>query len=154
MSGFIALTTCEWIESLTHTNPSDTVVFWRKRKSFKAIKPSEYIYFLKRGPFVSNQDRYLIGRGKFIGTDLLLANEAWEKYGTALGFDDRNTFLCALQTMYRESNPELGCVLMKSIKLFRRPISLEEAGICFSPYIVSGKTITKEECLMIESIDK
>ena len=151
MSGFIALTTCEWIESLNHINSLDTMVFWRKRKSFKAIKPNEFIYFLKRGPFASNRDRFIIGRGTFIGTDLLLANEAWSKYGKFLGYNDKQSCIRAVQSTYHESNPELGCLLIHEITVYKTPVSLEQTGIDFSPYIVSGKTISDKECIAIDS---
>lgn len=149
MSGYIALTTPEWISSVKSLG-NNTAVFWRKKKSFKAVQLGESIYFLQRGTFTSNSNRYIVGSGIFADHELLLAEEAWEKYGNMLGFPEKSLFLACVKKQYKESNPQLSCLLLTGVKLFPRSISLVEANIDFSPYIVSGKKINDDDCRSIE----
>ena len=150
MGGFVALTTQEWISSISELT-TEKAVFWRKRKTFKAICKGEPFYFLKRGHFETNNDRYIVGKGTFCELEVLPATEAWKKYGNALGYANEKSFLDVVTKMYKETNPELGCLVMEKIKMFSNPVSLAKAEIDFSPYIVSGKKISSEDC---ETIDR
>lgn len=152
MGGYIALTTQDWILSLKAMN-AETAVFWRKKKSFKAVQVGEPIYFLRRGSFSSNSERYLVGKGLFYKHDLLPANEAWIRYNMQLGFRCEHDFNEAVFKIYREHNPELGCLQICEVRFYEALISLMDAKIDFSPYIVSGKKISIEECNRIDDIE-
>lgn len=152
MGGYIALTTQDWILSLKAMK-AETAVFWRKKKSFKAVQVGEPIYFLRRGSFSSNSERYIVGNGLFYKHELLPANEAWIKHSTQLGFRCEQDFNEAVFKIYKEQNPELGCLRISKVQFYETPISLMDAKIDFSPYIVSGKKISVEECNRIDSLE-
>lgn len=152
MGGYIALTTQDWILSLKAMN-AEAAVFWRKKKSFKAVQVGEPIYFLRRGSFSSNSERYIVGKGLFCKHELLSANEAWIKYNTQLGFSCEQDFNEAVFKIYKEQNPELGCLRISKVQFYETSISLMDAKIDFSPYIVSGKKISIEECNRIDSLE-
>lgn len=40
------------------------------------------------------------------------------------------------------------------MSFFDKKVSLDDCDVAFSPYIVSGKCITSDECLRIESVAK
>ena len=152
MGGYIALTTQDWILSLKAMN-AETAVFWRKKKSFKAVQVGEPIYFLRRGSFSSNSERYLVGKGLFYKHELLTANEAWIRYNVQLGFRCEKDFNEAVFKIYKEQNPELGCLQINEIQFYKVPISLMDAKVDFSPCIVSGKKISIEECNRIDVLE-
>lgn len=149
MSGFIALTTPDWITSIKSTN-GQTAVFWRKKRYFKALVCGERMYFLQRGSFSSNDNRYIVGSGMFLEQKQYSAEDAWDSFGELMGFPDKKLFTDSVRKMYKEKNPQLSCLILGDVKFYRKPVSLSDAHIDFSPYIVSGKTISEAECASIE----
>ena len=151
MHGFIALTNQEWINNQINNNGSDAV-FWRKQCNFKALSSGEPFYFLKRGHFESNNDRFIVGKGVFSAIEVLFPTNAWEKYHAKLGYATKEDFLAAVRSVYKEENPALGCIILRNVCFFDRPVSLSAARIDFSQYIVSGKTISAENCSNIDCL--
>lgn len=153
MAGFIAITTPEWIKNI-RSMQVDTAVFWNKKTSFKAITQGEPFYFLRRGSFTSNSERFISGRGIFKGFQKLEPYEAWTRYGKLLGFLSKKEFEEKISNFYKGKTGQLGCIVLDKVEFFAKELSLEECSIVFSPYIVSGKKLTDVECIQIESKSK
>lgn len=151
MRAYIALTTPEWISAIKALEEGNAI-FWRKKQSFKAIDIGEKIYFLQRGSFSSNKERFVVGSGIFSGQEMIRAEEAWEKYGLLLGLKEKELFLDSVKKMYKESNPLLSCLQLRNTKFYAVPVSLASANVDFSPYTVSGKIISEAECSAIEEL--
>ena len=150
MAGYIAITMSDWLDCVNSLN-NGSAVFWCKKKSFKALLPGEKFYFLERGRFKSNADRYIVGRGVFSEFDRGDSKTMWGKYTTRLGFRKFEDFEAHIESVYHDSSIELGCIVLDKICFFKRKISLDECDVDFSPYIVSGKCLTSDECARIEN---
>ena len=57
-----------------------------------------------------------------------------------------------LVKIYGKEHADLGSIVLNNLVFYEKPVSIQECGIDFSPYIVSGKTITNEECEKIKAI--
>ena len=154
MRGYIGLTTTEWIEFIQRNTSCDKAVFWCKKKSFRALNMGEPFYFLRRGKFSSNADRYILGYASFLRFEKMSVIDAWERYKTALGFEDNSSYLDSIKNIYGNCDFELGCIVLNKPVFFMSGVSLAACNIDFSPCIVSGKTITDEECSQIISISR
>lgn len=148
MAGFIAITSEEWIDYLK-SHKKDFAVFWCKKKSFKALKCGEDFYFLRRSGFKTNADRYIAGKGAFVDFKLMPVNMIWSEYGNCVGFETEEDFIGNVKKIYGEGASNLGCIILDNILFYDMPRSIKECDIDFSPYIVSGKSITDEECKRI-----
>lgn len=153
MKGFVLLTTKEWLESIQKSDEA-RAVFWRKRKTFKAINIGEPIYFLQRGSLKLNKSRYVIGKGNFAGHEIMTANDVWQKYGALVGADTEEIFYENVNKMYGEHNPQLGCLIIEDLRFFDNPVSINNTKIDFSPCTVSGKIITDAECIEIDILSE
>ena len=149
MAGYVAITTENWI-SCIRENACKSAVFWCKKSNFKAISLGEKFYFLKKGKFSSNADRYISGYGRFVKFEKRSSESLWEAYGTAVGFPSEEEFLLQVQSIYKEDKCDLGCIILDNLTFFRRERSLQECKVDFSPYIVSGKKITDDESARID----
>ena len=143
MSGFIAITSDDWC-SFLQKECADHAVFWRKKASFKALQSGELFFFLNR----KRKDgmRFVVGHGIFQNWELLTATDAWEKYGSQLGFPTEADFKQCVTDMYGVYDVELGCICLSNMCFYKQGIAPEQCGVDFSPYIVSGKTISDTEC--------
>lgn len=150
MTGFIAITTSEWILNIKGSKKT-RAVFWCKKNNFKALVKGEPFFFLQRGKFESNADRYIVGYGEYQEFHRLKYFDAWTKYGKGLGFNTRKEFEACMNSTYHGSIEDIGCILLSNIHFFDTMRSLLECDVEFSPYIVSGKKINAEECLRITS---
>ena len=150
MSGFIAITSEEWIEYLKNNN-KDLALFWCKKKTFKALKYGEDFYFLRRSSFKSNADRFIVGKGSYVEFRIMHRNIIWSEYGNSVGYKEKEEFLKNVKKIYGEDIADLGCIVLKNLVFYEKPVSIHECGIDFSPYIVSGKTITNEDCEKIKA---
>lgn len=92
MSGFIAITSEEWIEYLKNNN-KDLALFWCKKKTFKALKYGEDFYFLRRSSFKSNADRFIVGKGSYVEFRIMHSNIIWSEYGNSVGYKEKEEFL-------------------------------------------------------------
>ena len=153
MAGYIAITTSEWIENIKSLN-TETAVFWSKKASFKALNKDEPFYFLRRGSFASNADRYIVGRGFFSKFERLDPQIAWTLYEKTLGFNTKGDFERMISSLYRGEIREIGCTVLEGIQFFLTERSLEDCSIDFSPYIVSGKRLSSSDCARIENAYK
>ena len=143
MSGFIAITSDDWC-SFLQKNGSDCAVFWRKKTSFKALQNGEPFFFLNRKR--KGGMRFGVGYGIFNNWELLDSKDAWRKYGTQLGFPTETDFMQGVTDMYGRYDVELGCICLINMRFYEHGIAPEQCGVDFSPYIVSGKTISDNEC--------
>ena len=150
MKGYIGLTTKEWLNNIRKHCELNEVVFWCKKKSFKAIESGEPFFFLKRDRFTSNMERYLVGHALYSRFERTDSENAWKTYGSSLGFESEEDFNNTLEGLYREKSFELGCIVLQTPVFYETEVSLGVCGIDYSPCIVSGKIITGEECLKIE----
>ena len=154
MAGYIAITTSDWINSIK-ANTASSAVFWCKKKNFIALSSGEKFYFLEKGRFSSNADRFIVGYGEFTRFETIDSSLAWEKYSKALGFEEEQDFRNQIKSIYRsEQSFDLGCIVLNHVHFFKKKLSLAECDIEFSPYIVSGKKLDEEECLRIDSKSK
>jgi hypothetical protein len=153
MAGFIAITSEGWIEYLKNNRKDlDFAVFWCKKKTFKALKCGEDFYFLRRSSFKSNADRFIAGKGSFVEFKTIQSNIIWSEYGNSVGFEEEEEFVNNVRKIYGKEVADLGCIVLNNLVFYEKPVSIQECGIDFSPYIVSGKTITNEECEKIKAI--
>ena len=153
MAGYIAITMSDWLDCIAASGNS-SAVFWCKKKNFKALLPGEKFYFLERGQFRSNADRFIVGSGEFLEFKKGKSFEVWDKYTTKLGFSTLEELEEHIEAVYHNKTFEIGCIVLNNIAFFNRKISLDECGVDFSPYIVSGKCITSDECIRIEKAAK
>lgn len=151
MAGYIAITMSGWLENIKSSSYS-SAVFWCKKKSFKALTPGDRFYFLERGSFKSNADRFIVGSGVFVEFTKGRSTEMWAKYANRLGFKTFEEFEKHLEGLYHEKKTEIGCIVLDKIVFFKRKVSLDECSVDFSPYIVSGKSINSDECTRIERV--
>lgn len=115
-----------------------------KEKCIQGTAKGEYFFFLNRKAI--DGKRYVVGRGKYDEWNILSARDAWNKYGGALGYKEKQEFLESIKSIYKNDEVELGCIVLKEVVYFEKPVCLSDCSIDFSPYIVSGKTIDEEEC--------
>lgn len=148
MKGYIGIANDDWCNHLRSSN-SSCAVFWRKKAVFKALQKGEYFFFLNRKAV--DGKRYVVGRGKYDEWHIFSAREAWDKYGGALGYQEKSKFLDSIKAIYKTDEVDLGCILLKEVVFFEQSVSLSDCCIDFSPYIVSGKTINEEECTRLNS---
>lgn len=148
MKGYIAIANDDWCNHL-RLSKSSCAVFWRKKAVFKALNKGEYFFFLNRKAVEGK--RYVVGRGKYYKWNILPAKKAWDEYGSALGYKDEQDFLESIKLIYKNDEVDLGCILLKEVVFFEKPVCLSDCNIDFSPYIVSGKTINEEECTILNS---
>lgn len=125
-------------------------VFWCKKTNFKALKKDEPFFFLERGKFESNADRYIVGYGNFQGFQRLQYTDAWKKFNTKLGFDTKEKFEACIMNIYHGEISDIGCIALSNVHFYDIKRFLEDCYIDFSPYIVSGKKINSDECERIE----
>lgn len=145
MAGYITLTNPSWIEFLQKKQFSEAV-FWRKKRNFKVLSKGEPIYFLMRGSFSTNSERLICGYGTFDNFEVLNPDEAWNKYNQKLGSETKADFQTMCKTIYKNEDIEVGCICMTNITFLSCPVSIGECRIDFSPFTVSGKGITDEDC--------
>ena len=148
MKGYIGIANDDWCNCLQSLK-SSYAVFWRKRAVFKALKKGEYFFFLNRKSIGGK--RYIVGRGKFGEWCVLSAKDAWDEYGSALGYEKKKDFFEGVKSIYKTEVVDLGCIVLTEVEFFERPVTLEKCGISFSPYVVSGKTIDENECIRLNS---
>lgn len=151
MAGYIAITMSGWLENVKSSS-SSSAVFWCKKKSFKPLTPGDRFYFLERGSFKSNADRFIVGSGEFFEFTKGRSTEMWKKYTNRLGFKTVEEFEEHLEGLYHEKEMEIGCIVLDKIVFFKHKVSLDECSVDFSLYIVSGKSINSDECARIERV--
>ena len=143
MRGYLILSSEEWCEDLKKQE-TDKAVFWRKRKTFKAVNPGEYIYFMSRKK--ADQSRCIVGRGLLKDSTSMSAAEAWNKYGRQLGSLERDDFINIVHRIYGTSELTIGCLVLDNVEFLDNPITIHSFGIVYQNGTVSGKTLTEEEC--------
>lgn len=146
MKGYIAISSDAWCNYLKSIQ-SDKAVFWRKKAAFKALQEGEYFYFLNRKAV--DGMRFVVGRGKYAGRSVLSPHKAWEEYKQTLGCQEEIEFIQSIRSIYKTDDVELGCIVLNEVEFFEIPVNLGECDIDFSPYIVSGRTITNDECIRL-----
>lgn len=149
MKGYIAISNdawCNYLKSLQSTK----AVFWRKKAAFKALREGEYFYFLNRKPV--EKVRFIVGRGKYAGWSLLSPSKAWAEHNRTLGYQDEDAFIQSIRSIYKTDDIELGCILLNEVEFFEVPVNLKKCDVDFSPYIVSGRTITDDECARLNEM--
>lgn len=146
MKGYIGIANDDWCYHL-QSSKSSCAVFWRKKTVFKALQKGEYFFILNKKEI--DGKRYVVGRGKYDDWNILSARDAWNTYGGALGYKEKQEFLKSIKSIYKTDEVELGCIVLKEVVYFEQPVCLSDCSIDFSPYIVSGKTINEEECKKI-----
>ena len=143
MPGYLAIANNIWCYYIK-TNGLRTAVFWCKKKSFRALDVGDPFYFLGRR--LPSGERILSGKACFDSFSTMYVADAWDKYGEFLGYPDMNSFKEAVRTIYKDDDCQLGCIVLIRPVFASSDIKISECGIAFSPYTVSGRIITEEEC--------
>lgn len=156
--GYIGITDNNWAKFI-NDNSINTVNFWCKKHSFKAIEQGDIFFFLKKNNSEEKKEkseRKLVGYGIFEKFEVLNIDDAWNKYGTGNGCSSIELFSEKINTMFNLKGDEvkIGSIILNEIVMFDEPIYLSKVGIEFANAIVSGKTITIEEVnSILNSID-
>lgn len=120
MEGYIAITMSDWLSCIRSLNIT-SAVFWCKKRNFKALSPGEKFYFLERGQFKSNAERYIVGSGEFSEFDKGNSEAIWKKYNNRLGFRTFDAFEAHIANIYHECSIEIGCIVLNMcLSLIRR----------------------------------
>lgn len=151
--GFVGITSHQWWTYIKTKN-INTLNFWCKKKSFKALNQGEPFFFLKKNGPNEFGERKIVGYATFISFEYLSIDEAWEKYTQGNGFDTIEEFKRNLPAIVNDSIAYVGCIILENYVELEHPIYLSEIGISFPNAIVSGKTINEDECNLILDIDR
>jgi putative restriction endonuclease len=68
-----------WIKTLRSLNPDVQVNFWRKGRNALNLPLGSWFYFNER------RTRNIVGRGMFVGYEVMSVKDAWDKYGNGNG---------------------------------------------------------------------
>ena len=156
--GYIGITDNNWAEFISNNN-INTVNFWCKKHSFKAIEKGDIFFFLKKNNDSEKKqklERKIVGYGIFEKFEVLNINYAWSKYGIGNGYSSIKLFSNKINNMYnlKGNEVEIGSIILHDVVIFAEPIYLSKIGIEFQNAIVSGKTISiKEVYRILNSID-
>lgn len=146
MKGYIAITSSEWFDTLKE-NLVIEAVFWRKRLAFKALEEGDYYFFYVKNK--ATNIRQISGYALYKSSSTVNCKDAWRQYHSKLGSNSEDGFLENVSSIYKTTDITLGCIYLTDVVFFDEPIDLDACKIEFSPYIVSGKTITQEDCKTI-----
>ena len=108
MKGYLMLSSENWCRNIKDLR-TDTAVFWRKRTTFKAIDIGEYVYFMTGK--LSSKGRCIVGRGKLRETTSMNASDAWLRYGSQMGYYEKQEFTASVSMRHIDSH----CFLWYSI---------------------------------------
>lgn len=156
--GYIGITDNNWAKFISD-NSINTVNFWCKKHSFKAIERGDIFFFLKKNTIEEKKEkseRKLVGYGIFKKFEVLSIKESWDKYGIGNGCSSIELFSDKINDMYelKGNEVEIGSIILRDVVMFDEPVYLSKVGIEFKKSIVSGKTITLEEVnRILNSID-
>mgnify|MGYP007124956106 CR=1 FL=1 len=148
MKGYLAVTNEKWYSSVK-SSCLDSCVFWRKKAAFRALQVGEPFYFA--GKRASNGDRYLIGKASFEKLEIIDAKKAWKEYGTQLGSLNEAEFFSFIEKFYKNTDIALGCIVLQKPVFLEKPVTLSSLGVDFSQYIVSGRIVDCDECILLDN---
>lgn len=146
MKGYLMLSSENWCRNIKDLR-TDTAVFWRKRTTFKAIDIGEYVYFMTGK--LSSKGRCIVGRGKLRETTSMNASDAWLRYGSQMGYYEKQEFTASVSMMYGLEDIPLGCLVLDNVEFLDTSIPIASYGIVYRNGTVSGKTLNEEECKRI-----
>jgi len=149
MPGYIAIASPVWSDYI-QSKELQYAVYWCRKKYFRALSKGEPFYFL--GNRLPNGDRILIGKSVFVGFSAIEVGEAWDRYGNSLGCASFEDFQNSIKAIYRNDSLDLGCIELEKPIFAKKVVKLSNCGIVFSPYTVSGKTISDDECRQIDKL--
>ena len=143
MSGYLIPASGDWCKNIRLFSDSKAV-FWRKRKSFKAVDCGEYIYFMRHKD--GDCSRCIVGRGRLLKSIVMSPSLAWEKYKKRLGSNSKKEFLDFINRIYKSNDLEIGCIELDDIQFLDNPVSIMTCNIEYKNGTVSGKILTDAEC--------
>lgn len=156
MKGYIGITAHHWWNYIKDKNIPE-VNFWNKKKTFKVLEAGDYFFFLKKNEPGENGERAVVGYAEYVRFEYLEPETAWEKYTNGNGHPNKEKFIDSMGSTLSADNLEnIGCIILKDYKSFDTPVYLSDLKIDFATSIVSGKSITEEECknILAASADK
>ena len=143
--GFIAVTSDKWFDFI-FSHDLKRVNFWCKKKAFKAILPGQPLFFLRKNSKGEKGERKVVGFGILDDFELCSCQQAWDFYGLGNGFSSYHDFYEGVKEILDKATDEnLGCIVLKDVTFFSKPVLLSDLGIGFSSAIVSGKRINSDE---------
>lgn len=131
--GYIGITDNNWAEFISNNN-INTVNFWCKRHSFKAIEKGDIFFFLKKNNYSEKKqrlERKVVGYGIFEKFEVLSINNAWNKYGIGNGCSSIKLFSDKINNMYnlKGNEVEIGSIILHDVVMFAEPVYLSKVGI-------------------------
>lgn len=146
MKGYIGVTSYAWWNYLKNKNVPE-INFWNKKKTFKVLESGDYFFFLKKNEPGENGERAVVGYAEYVRFECLEPLEAWDKYTIGNGHPDKEEFINSMgSTLSADSLDSIGCIILQNYKALDSPVYLSDLGIDFANSIVSGKSISEEEC--------
>ena len=152
MRGYIGITARNWFMKIAEKENLKEINFWRKNiNDFKVIKEGDYFFFLVKNEKGIKGERPVMGMATFKRYEVLSPYEAWIKYRRGNGYEDKQSFMAQIKTMYgiNKDDHKIGCVILSDFYKFPEPVYLSETPISFKKSIVSGKSISDEELQVI-----
>jgi hypothetical protein len=148
VNGYIGVTSREWFGYLSVSVGINEVNFWRKNTAnFNVLKQGEPFFFLVKNEKGVQGERTVLGKATYERFEVLTVNEAWGRYRTSNGDEDKNSFITRMNEMFEtdKHNGRIGCIILSDFQAFNNPVYLSHINIEFKNSIVSGKAISKTE---------
>lgn len=143
--GFIAVTSDKWFDFI-YSHDLKRVNFWCKKKAFKAILPGQPLFFLRKNSRGETGERKVVGFGILDYFELCSCQQAWDFYGLGNGFSSYSNFYEGVKEILdKDTDENLGCIILKDLTFFSKPVFLSNLNIPFQSVIVSGKKISSDE---------
>ena len=143
--GFIAVTSDKWFDFI-FSHDLKRVNFWCKNKAFKAILPGQPLFFLRKKSRGETGERKVVGFGILDYFELCSCQQAWDFYQLGNGFSSYSNFYEGVKEILdKDTDENLGCIILKDVTFFSKPVFLSDLNIPFQSAIVSGKKINSDE---------
>jgi hypothetical protein len=108
---YIYRTNQEWYQFLKVNGITQDVNFFRNGRRIPSLVPGDYFYFMDR----NNQQ--IVGRGRYVGTESLSIEDAWNAYGIGNGAADINAFRnLILNVLNLGDNEDIQCIRLTDIQ--------------------------------------
>jgi len=116
--GWVGVTDNDWYRFLAASPARSEVNFWRpsSRSGFGAIEVGEPFFFKSRAPH-----NRVVGGGFFSAYVSMRLSQAWDLFregNGAASLDDLRTLILRHPSAGDDSDPEIGCVLLRDVRFF------------------------------------
>lgn len=140
MKGYIGVTSREWFTYLSATEGINEVNFWHKNTAnFNVLTQGEPFFFLVKNERGVQGERTVLGKATYERFEVLIVNEAWDKYRNANSDEGKNSFITRMNDMFETDvhNRAIGCIILSDFQAFDNPVYLSDIGIEFRNSVLS-----------------